>query len=51
MRPLWDNTPTENFFGHIKEEGFRRINNSTFKQAQQIIDDYYHRRLCLLLQL
>jgi len=39
----------ENFFGHLKEEAFRRTNNPTFKQAQLIIDDYYHHLLCLLL--
>jgi transposase InsO family protein len=38
----WDNAPMENFFGHLKEEAIRRIKNPTFKQAQQIIDDYIY---------
>jgi putative transposase len=36
----WDNAPMENFFGHLKEEALRRYKNLTFKEAQQIIDDY-----------
>jgi len=41
----------ENLFGHLKEDTLGWIKNPTSKQAQQIIDDYYHRRLCLLIQL
>ena len=38
----WDNAPIENFFGHLKEEAIRRVKNPTFRQAQQIIDDYVY---------
>ncbi len=36
----WDNAPMENFFGHLKEEALRQYKTPTFKEAQQIIDDY-----------
>jgi transposase InsO family protein len=36
----WDNAPIENFFGHLKEEALRHIQNPSFEQAQQAIDAY-----------
>ena len=36
----WDNAPMESFFGHFKEEAFRQHPTPTFKEAEQIVDDY-----------
>jgi transposase InsO family protein len=38
----WDNAPMENFFSHLKEEALRNIPIPTFKEAEQIIDEYIH---------
>ncbi len=36
----WDNAPIESFFSHLKEEALRHYRNPSFREAQQIIDDY-----------
>ncbi len=36
----WDNAPIENFFSHLKEEALRHYRNLTFRDMQQVIDDY-----------
>ncbi len=36
----WDNAPIENFFSHLKEEALRHYRNPSFREAQQIIEDY-----------
>ncbi len=36
----WDNAPIESFFSHLKEEALQHYRNPTFREAQQIIDDY-----------
>lgn len=38
----WDNAPMENFFGHLKEEFLRHVNNPSFVEARQLVDDYIH---------
>ena len=38
----WDNAPMENFFGHLKEEYFRQFKQTTFEEAEQIIDEYIY---------
>ena len=38
----WDNSPMENFFGHLKEEALRQFPNPSFEEAKQIIDNYIH---------
>ncbi len=35
-----DNAPIENFFSHLKEEALRHHRNPSFREAQQIIEDY-----------
>jgi len=37
-----DNSPMENFFGHLKEEAIRRQSINSFEEAQQIVDEYIH---------
>lgn len=36
----WDNAPIENFFSHLKEEALRHYRHLTFRDMQQVIDDY-----------
>ncbi len=36
----WDNAPMENFFGHLKEEYLRQFKQTTFKDTEQLIDEY-----------
>jgi putative transposase len=36
----WDNAPMESFFGHFKEEALRQHPTPTFKEVQQIVEDY-----------
>jgi putative transposase len=36
----WDNAPMENFFGHLKEEYLRHFKKPTFKEAEQLINEY-----------
>jgi transposase InsO family protein len=36
----WDNAPIENFFSHLKAEALRHSRHPSFREAQQIIDDY-----------
>lgn len=38
----WDNAPMENFFGHLKEEYLRQFQQTTFKETEQLIDEYIH---------
>ncbi|MBL8105718.1 MAG: IS3 family transposase [Anaerolineales bacterium] len=38
----WDNAPMENFFGHLKEEYLRRFKKPTFKEMEQLIDEYIY---------
>jgi len=38
----WDNAPMENFFGHLKEEYLRRFKQTTFKDTEQLIDEYIY---------
>lgn len=37
-----DNAPMENFFGHLKEEYLRHFKKPTFKEAEQLINEYIH---------
>jgi transposase InsO family protein len=36
----WDNAPMESFFGHLKEEYLRHYKKPTFKEAEQLINEY-----------
>lgn len=36
----WDNAPIENFFSHLKEEALRHYRQLSFREMQQVIDDY-----------
>jgi putative transposase len=36
----WDNAPMENFFGHLKEEYLRHFKQTTFKETDQLINEY-----------
>lgn len=36
----WDNAPIENFFSHLKEEALRHHRHLSFREMQQVIDDY-----------
>jgi putative transposase len=36
----WDNAPMENFFSHLKEEFLRHLQNPSFEEARQAIDEY-----------
>jgi len=38
----WDNAPMENFFGHLKEEYLRHFKKTTFKDTEQLIDEYIY---------
>lgn len=38
----WDNAPMENFFGHLKEEYLRQFKQTTFKDTEQLIDEYVY---------
>lgn len=38
----WDNAPMENFFGHLKEEYLRQFKQTTFKDTQQLVDEYIY---------
>jgi transposase InsO family protein len=38
----WDNAPMENFFGHLKEEYIRQFKQTTFKETEQLVDEYIH---------
>jgi len=38
----WDNAPMENFFGHLKEEYLRHFKQTTFKETEQLIDEYIY---------
>jgi putative transposase len=38
----WDNAPMENFFGHLKEEYLRQFKKTSFKEMQQLIDEYIY---------
>lgn len=38
----WDNAKMENFFGHLKEEYLRQFKQTTFKDTEQLIDDYIY---------
>jgi transposase InsO family protein len=38
----WDNAPMENFFGHLKEEYLRQFEKTTFKDTEQLIDEYIY---------
>ena len=38
----WDNAPMENFFGHLKEEYLRQFKQTTFKEMEQLIDEYIY---------
>ena len=38
----WDNAPIENFFGHLKEEYLRQFKQTTFKETEQLIDEYIY---------
>jgi len=38
----WDNAPMENFFGHLKEEYLRQFKKPTFKEMEQLIDEYIY---------
>ena len=32
----------ENFFGHLKEEYLRQFKQTTFKETEQLIDEYIY---------
>jgi transposase InsO family protein len=38
----WDNAPMENFFGHLKKEYLRQFKQTTFKDTEQLIDEYVY---------
>lgn len=38
----WDNAPMENFFGQLKEEYLRQFTKPTFKEMEQLIDEYIY---------
>ena len=38
----WDNAPMENFFGQLKEEYLRQFKKTTFKEMEQLIDEYIY---------
>jgi transposase InsO family protein len=38
----WDNAPMENFFGHLKEEYLRQFKQTTFKETDQLINEYIY---------
>ena len=38
----WDNAPMENFFWHLKEEYLRQFKQTTFKDTEQLIDEYIY---------
>lgn len=38
----WDNAPMENFFGHLKEEYLRHFKQTTFKETDQLINEYIY---------
>ena len=38
----WDNAPMENFFGHLKEEYLRQFKQTSFKDMEQLIDEYIY---------
>lgn len=38
----WDNAPMENFFGQLKEEYLRQFKKPTFKEMEQLIDEYIY---------
>ena len=38
----WDNAPMENFFGQLKEEYLRQFTRPTFKEMEQLIDEYIY---------
>jgi len=38
----WDNAPMESFFGHLKEEYLRHFKQTTFKDTEQLIDEYIY---------
>jgi putative transposase len=38
----WDNAPMENFFGHLKEEYLCHFKQTTFKDTEQLIDEYIY---------
>jgi len=38
----WDNAPMENFFSHLKEEYLRQFKKTTFKETEQLIDEYIY---------
>ena len=38
----WDNAPMENFFSHLKEEYLRQFKKTTFKEMEQLIDEYIY---------
>ena len=38
----WDNAPMENFFGHLKEEYLRHFKKTTFKDTEQLINEYIY---------
>ena len=37
-----DNSPMENFFGHLKSECIKIVKLQTFEEARQLIDDYIY---------
>ncbi len=38
----WDNAPMENFFGHLKQEYLRHFKQTTFKDTEQLIEEYIY---------
>ena len=38
----WDNAPMENFFGHLKEEYLHQFKPTTFKETDQLINEYIY---------
>jgi transposase InsO family protein len=38
----WDNALMENFFGHLKEEYLRQFKKTSFKETEQLIDEYIY---------
>ncbi|MGV8026320.1 MAG: IS3 family transposase [Anaerolineaceae bacterium] len=38
----WDNTPMENFFGHLKEECPKQFQGLSFLEAKEVIAEYIY---------
>lgn len=38
----WDNAPMESFFSHLKQEYLRQFKKTSFKETEQLIDEYIY---------